>query len=827
MQEASLTESIKTCADHLKLYYATRSYMKRSSGPKISPSDVFIDLALAENDSNQFSLAIVHGSVDHILKRKTQLTLEDLHLIQYGSSVLIEGGPGIGKSTLAVELCRRWVNKIALQQYSILLLLRLRDEPIQNALSSIDQLLGCYLHFKSRKEEAIQDIIDNSGKGVMMILEGYDELPDELVNDSDRVFDQIMQTLPLATIIVTTRSSVKRQLIQSVCFTHHIEVLGFTEDNKTKYIHNFFESKESLHMHDNFLRYIKNFPKIEGCLYVPINLEILLEVFQDSLVDGRVSCRPVTMTELYDTLVRMLIRRHLKSLHPSKDVNVSSLKELPQLTLSAFHNLCKLAYDGIYNKQQLVFYRQENFETLGLMQKESQMLPSKGGDVFVYSFLHLTIQEFLAAYHVHLMPIEEIQKHFDESIDIYRLHTMRRFLAGLTKLQSVSINIQEEIKDPNIFYEFFEAQNDALASEVFSGKNKVKTKNRCSPLLITQDVYVLGRCIALGKCSWQLGFTLRGISSEHLKMFKAGLNYKREVKGQIEHIGLSLNPLGNEGIKSLLKLPSLVLQNLRSLYLRGVEVNVHCLNDLVSKVPNLNNLELLLFHDNYLEEGEQKHFIKALCNSKSLEHVSLSTLNPDECMTLLTSSHTLHTIELYQLSPLSVGAILGHLSKSTNLKNLQIHQSEVKAEFVRSLLTTLPSSYLKSLEFINCAIDSDTVRIIAVAVMKAPSLEKLNISDNPIDDEGGHILIDKICSILSMKSLKQATIKPQLKEVCLGHNLFTERTILKLINELSSCQPRSYITIHLSLKWQEYVQKHPKYHKVQQYFQFGRIEENH
>ena len=821
-----MTEPIKAYAAHLKQFY-TRSNKKRSSGPKISSSDVFIDLALAEYDSNQFSLAIVHGSVDRILKRKTQLTLEDLHSIQYGSSVLIEGGPGIGKSTLAFELCRRWVKNIALQQYSILLLLRLGEKSVQSALSSIDnQLLGFFLHSQSWKQQAIQDIIDNGGKGVMIILEGYDELPDEVVKDSNNVFDQIMQSLPLATIIVTSRPSVKHQLTQNVCFTHHIEVLGFTKENITKYIHNFFENKESLHMHDQFLQYMERFPKIEGCLYVPINLEIILEVFQHSLVGSRVSCLPETMTELYDTLVRMLIYRHLKSLYPSKNINFSSLKELPPKHLSEFHNLCKLAYNGIFNKQELVFYCHESFETLGLMQKESQMLPSKGGDMFVYNFLHLTIQEFLAAYHVYLMPIEEIQKHFDNSINIFALRITRRFLAGLTKFQSVSVNIQEEIKDPNIFYEFFESQNDALASEVFSRKNKVKTKNRCSTLLITQDVYVLGRCIALGKCSWWLVFTLRGINSEYLEMLTSGLKSTGEVKGQIEHIGLSLNPLCNEGVKSLFELPKCTLQNLRSLYLRGIEVNVHCLDDLVSNVPNLNNLELLLFHDNYFEEGEQINLIEALCNSKSLNQVSFSTLSPDECVTLLTSSNTLHTIELYQLSPLSVGAVLGHLSKSSSLKTLQIHQSEVKAEFVHSLLTTLPSSHLKSLEFINCAIDSGTVCIIADAVMNTPSLEKLNVSNNLIDDEGGHFLTDKIYSILSLKSSKQPTMKPQLKEVCLDHNLFTEKTILKLINELSSCQPRSYITIHLSLIWQEYVQKHPKYHKVQEYFQFGRIEEN-
>ena len=105
---------------------------------------------------------------------------------------------------------------------------------------------------------------------------------------------------------------------------------------------------------------------------------------------------------------------------------------------------------------------------------------------------------------------------------------------------------------------------------------------------------------------------------------------------------------------------------------------------------------MLQFHHNNFKEGEQKHLIEVLCRSKSLQHVSFSTLSPEECMTLLTSSHTLHTIELYQLSPLSVGAVIGCLS---SLRTLQIHQSEVKAEFVHNLLTFLPSCHLKSLEF--------------------------------------------------------------------------------------------------------------------------------
>ena len=664
---------------------------------------------------DEFSRSTLHGSIDNICKRKRSISLDDLCKIPCGSSILIEGAPGIGKSVLAFELCRQWFKKEeTLQHYSLLLLLRLRDKNVQNKLSSVDELLGCFLCSQSWKQQAIQDIIDNSGEGVMIILDGYDELPDEVLNNGD-IIDQIIQSLPLATVIVTSRPSVKRRLTQTINFTHHIEVLGFTEDSRTEYISKFFKGDKILN--EKFHQYIQRFPKFKEFLYVPINLVIILDVFQHSLVDSSTFCLPETMTELYDTLVRMLIYRHLKD---TNDVNFQHLKELPQPALSTFHNLCKLAYDGICNKQQLVFYHQESFETLGLMQKESQMLPNEGGDVFVYSFLHLTIQEFLAAYHVHENR-KEVHRLFSRCNYVPKFAIMMRFLAGLTKLESAHFPIYDKLYNCNIFHQFFEAKNDKLTSKLLSKKCSLKIA-RLLPIPTPLDMYMIGRCIALGQCCWKLGFTLRGIDNEHLEMFTSGLNSIGEVKGQIVHLGFSLNPLGNKGSSCFLKLPEFILNNVVRLFLRGVEVDVNYLNDLISATPNLTNLKMFLFHDNNFKEGEQKCFIKALCSSKFLEHVSFSTLNPDECLTLLTSSNTLHTTELYQLPSLSIEAVMECLSASKALKTLQIHQSEVKADFIDDLPTILPSSHLKSLEFINCAIDSVTFRIIADAVMRTPSL---------------------------------------------------------------------------------------------------------
>ena len=813
MSEPSLTKPIKDYGELLCSTYK-RWHCADTKWPQVSSSvkNMFVDLAIVENDPD--------CSVDDIIeKKKTPISLEDLCQLPCGSLILIEGAPGIGKSTLAYELCRQWSNGVALQHHHLVFLLQLRNKTVQSSLLSIEKLLGCYLDKQSWKSRAVQDIVDESGSGVLIILEGYDELPDS-IDGAYVVNEVILRNILKATIIVTTRPSAKHKLIQNThSFTHHIEVLGFTKASKEQYISKFFKGKESLH--DSFCQHIKRFPIIEGCLYVPINLAITLNVFQDSFVDGRDSCLPETMTELYDTLIRMLIYRHLKSLHPSMNINFSNLKELPQPTLSVFQNLCKIAYNGICKNQGLVFYRQESFETLGLMQKESQMLPSKGGDVFVYNFLHLTIQEFLAAYHVHENQ-QEVHRLFSRCNNVLKLAIMMRFLAGLTKLESVHFPIPDKLYNCNIFYQFFEARNDVLTSELLSRRKYLKIA-RLSPTPTPLDMFMIGRCVALGSCRWRLGFTLRGMGSEHLEMFASGLNFKGEVKGQIEHFGFSLNPLGNKSSKFFFKLPGFIINNLHSLYLRGIEVDVNCLDNLVLAVPNLINLKMFLFHDNNFKEGEQKYFIESLCSSKFLQHVSFSRLGPDECETLLTNLYTLHTIELYQLSPPSVETVIRCLSNPTTLSNLQICQSKVKAEFTTYLPTTLPSSHLKSLEFINCVIDSVTVRIIADAVKKTPSLEKLNLSDNLIDYEGGHHLIDMIHSLTAAESLPGIT--HNLNEVFLDHNPFTDRTILRLVHELPSCLSRSAIKVRLSIGWQEYVQLLPTYPEVKEYLLFDRSNE--
>ena len=176
LPEPPTTESIKKYADHLRSYYENHLLYDTLPHPyrKVFSfaSNMFVDLNIVKIDPDDTSQDILQCVFDDNIENKTQISFKDLCLIPHGSSILIEGAPGIGKSTLAFALCYHWVNKvvlntnndperkvdtdskddpnsIALQHYSLLLLFQLGDELVQKALSSVQDLLKFFSHCKS------------------------------------------------------------------------------------------------------------------------------------------------------------------------------------------------------------------------------------------------------------------------------------------------------------------------------------------------------------------------------------------------------------------------------------------------------------------------------------------------------------------------------------------------------------------------------------------------------------------------------------------------------------------------------------------------------
>jgi len=126
---------------------------------------------------------------------------EALNVEDYKKKViLILGGPGMGKSTLAINICKQWAGGNLLQGYDAVLLLLLRDPEVQEAK---DLLLA--LNDEIR-ENIYKEITYSNGEKICFILEGYDELPYKLRQSS--VFTKLMEKLPKCTIMYTSRPDI-------------------------------------------------------------------------------------------------------------------------------------------------------------------------------------------------------------------------------------------------------------------------------------------------------------------------------------------------------------------------------------------------------------------------------------------------------------------------------------------------------------------------------------------------------------------------------------------------------------------------------------------
>ena len=113
------------------------------------------------------------------------------------------------------------------------------------------------------------------------------------------------------------------------------------------------------------------------------------------------------MTQLYDALIRSLIRRHLavpddysmpKSLMCREDIDRLPLAVANQLLV-----LARIAYEGLCD-EKYVFTDLDGskFDHLGLMKKTTSLDDTAAGPTYTFSFLHLTLQEYLSALHLSL-----------------------------------------------------------------------------------------------------------------------------------------------------------------------------------------------------------------------------------------------------------------------------------------------------------------------------------------------------------------------------------------------------------------------------------------
>ena len=129
------SSALSSCRAYLKIVY---SNCLVSPDPKwVTPSTQYVSLLVVKKERRCRDDYIGHtllGNITFALEESKEISMEQLLEAEEGQSkprvVLVEGAPGIGKSTLAWELCRNWEEFACMKLFSLVLLLRLREEEV-------------------------------------------------------------------------------------------------------------------------------------------------------------------------------------------------------------------------------------------------------------------------------------------------------------------------------------------------------------------------------------------------------------------------------------------------------------------------------------------------------------------------------------------------------------------------------------------------------------------------------------------------------------------------------------------------------------------------
>ena len=676
------------------------------------------------------------GNIDFVEGTKTKMTFADLANLKDGRQpqcIVVEGAPGSGKTMFSLEVCSRWAKREILQQYLVLSLLQLRDPEIQEA-STIADL------FPNVDENYCKKVKGTHGQGAFILLDGFDELPED--KRKDRSFFMELLTgkiLPQATVMVTSRPWATNNLIETHkhCISQHIEIVGFTQNNVDDYITQAFPEETE---RSTFLQYLKRYPYIRSVMYIPLNCAIVVEVFRQS---GSIEDAPKTLTQLYTELVKTALLRYLKchSIYKEKHWYLGNdfKTDLPNDVYQQFLSLCQVAYEGIVKEQLTFNHLPEDFEGFNLMQKV-EYIHISCGQSYSYNFLHLSIQEYLAAYY--------ISSKSDKSTDLGNM--VKRFLSGLTGYYNVERREELDVNDCHCVYE---SQNVILLRDL-----EVEPLLFFSVISMTlTDMYIVGSCIVLSKRQWTLIIKDHQLTDDHLEMLYAGINAQNEVSGSIVELDLSSNAITSTGIGHLMKLP---LQSLHYLNLSMNEIDNDGCDKLANLVPLLPHLQCLNISLNSITPDGHINLLNTI-GKLSLFELTLSSPSENECH-LLMSLENLQNLFIFDLD--EIEALATGLALNTTLQKLHfcdpVTDPNTLYYYLYSSLAT--NNTLKTLVLTDIYVDFDLDKISLYGEMM------LNEIEEGIEDPDDISLCDEII----VEEIEEFYLADLIKENCTIEKLY-------------------------------------------------------
>ena len=371
--------------------------------------------------------------------------------------ILVVGRPGIGKSLLCTKLSRDWSKSDLLRdsdkifQHLFVFQFRWFNTETMEKIS-LKQLLSRLYSEGSMDSEVLQHILDNPER-VLFVFDGLDEfkyheriLEDERAHAGNSATEEMPfsalyvklmkgKQLSGATILTTCGPNVV-QSVAHLPFDRKVEIMGFTPEKVHEYVLKFCaHDPETV---NRIWGHISSNLELLSLCYIPVNSFIICSLLEKliKLQQHLGNTLPATSTDIYEGALRLFIFKH----HPefkrkllTKDYLLGNVG-LPDQVEETLNRVGSLAKTGI-QERRLMFDSVEvkGIEDCGLFNR-MPVLPFKLKSQFC--FIHLTLQEFLAAKEIVKMESKDISNFILTNASDPKWHLVLQFVAGLLRGQT-------------------------------------------------------------------------------------------------------------------------------------------------------------------------------------------------------------------------------------------------------------------------------------------------------------------------------------------------------------------------------------------------------